>query len=238
MQAPPDDLFQKDTSTFPTVDPATAAAIAKQQAQIDKERKSAEAERRKQELHEEKLAKKMNDMPIKAPLPSQVGNTAAKQLAATALKKQKIKLYFAKLAHKISIKEPKALPDDPAKVDDLLLAIETELHSNGGIAMASDLYLGGVFAFEQVTKSFNPFGLSLSGPHVGLTGTVAANREKWDELITEFAISNAEWFMVGPLKRLIGFTVQTVMAVDAANKAGVGGQRAASKDKQEEAEEL
>jgi len=238
MQAPPDDLFQKDTSTFPTVDPATAAALAKQQAQIDKERKSNEAERRKQEAHEEKLAKKMNDMPIKAPTTKQVASSIDKQLAAVTLKKQKIKLYFSKLGHKLSIKEPKALPEDAAKVDDLLTAIETELHSNGGIEQATGLYIQGIFGFEILTQNFNPLGLKLSGPNAGLTNTIQANRAKWDELVTEFAIANAEWFMMGPFKRLIGFTIQSIMAVDAANRSGTGGQKPAPKEKQEEAEEL
>ncbi len=238
MQAPPDDLFQKDMSSFPTVDPATAAALAKQQAQIDKERKSAEAERKRQEKEEEKLAKKMNDMPIRAPTTKQVVISVDKQMAALTLKKQKIKLYFAKLGHKLSIKEPKALPEDAAKVDDLLTAIETELHSNGGIEQAAGLYVQGMFGLEILSHTFNPLGLRLSGPAAGLTNTIQKNREKWDELVTEFAIANAEWFMAGPFRRLVSFTVQTVLAVDAANRGGEGGQKPAPKEKQEEAEEL
>jgi malonyl CoA-acyl carrier protein transacylase len=61
----------------------------------------------------------------------------------------------------------------------------------------------------------------LSGPAASLTATVAANKEQWHETITEFAIANAEWFMMGPGKRALMLIAQMVMTVDAANKAAI-----------------
>lgn len=222
MQAPPDDLFQRD-STIPTEDPAIAASRVKQQQQLAKERAALEAQEKKRAAEEAKKVKK--DM----------ATPGAKEKAAAAvtaekreLKKHKIRLYFEKLGHKLSMKPPKSLPNDDAAIDELLASIECELHSNGGIEQAGTAYLSGMAAIEQLTTFYNPLGLALSGPAASLSSTVAQNKEKWDELITEFAISNAEWFMVGPGKRLIMFTMQMVMAVDGANKAAIGMRRAPS----------
>jgi hypothetical protein len=45
-------------------------------------------------------------------------------------------------------------------------------------------------------------------------------------------------FQVGPGKRLIGFMVQMVQMVDAANKAAVRGERILTPEERKEAEEL
>jgi hypothetical protein len=222
MQAPPDDLFQRD-STIPTEDPGVAANRVKQQQQLKKEQAALEAQEKKRAAEEAKRVKK--DMAT----PGTKEKAAAIVTAdKRELKKHKIRLYYEKLGHKLSSKPPKTLPSDDAAIDELLASIECELHSNGGIEQAGTAYLSGMAAIEQLTAVYNPLGLQLSGPAASLSSTVSQNKEKWDELITEFAISNAEWFMIGPGKRLLMFTMQMVMAVDGANKAAIGMRRNAS----------
>lgn len=122
--------------------------------------------------------------------------TDVKNVRKRELMAHKIRLYYKLLGHKLSSKEPKSLPKDDEGLAELLAQVETELHSKGGIEGASKLVLGGAFAAEQFNAQFNPFGLHLSGPVASLSGSMAANRADWEELATEFAISNAEWFCV------------------------------------------
>jgi hypothetical protein len=89
-----------------------------------------------------------------------------------------------------------------------------------------------------VNQQFDPLGLKLSGPVATLSGSLAANRKEWDDLITEFAISNAEWFIVGPGKRLLAFVVQMGQAVHAANTAALNGARAPTEEQRKESEDL
>lgn len=216
MNAPPDDLFRMD-DTIPTEDPAIAASQAKQRAAFEKEQKALAAQEKKMQAEEAKKVKKDMERP------GHKEKAAAEVSARTRENKaHKIRLYYEKLGHKLSTKAPKTLPTDDAKLDELLASIECELHSNGGIEQAGVAFISGMAAVEQLTAVFNPLGLQLSGPAASLSSTVAQNKAKWDELITEFAISNAEYFMIGPGKRLLMFSVQMVMAVDSANKAAAG----------------
>lgn len=201
------DVIQADLANFPTEDPARAAARAKQEqadAKARKEEEKASAARVKKGLA----------------IPPQVSD-AAKANNDREVKLLKIRLYFSKLGHKIPIKEPKAMPRTDAEIDELLLMIETHLQSHGGIEMAGTMYQSSFAAVEMLTLQFNPLNLHLSGPAVSLSATVAQNREKWDELLTEFAIAHAEWFMMGPGKRLIGFSIQMIQTVDQANKKAI-----------------
>ena len=232
MQEPYDDLFQRD-STIPTEDPAVQAARVKQQQQLQKEQAALAAQEKKRAAAEAKKVK----ADIAKPGDKEKAD-AAKLTSARELKKHKIRLYFDKLGHKLSMKAPKTIPDNDAALDELLSSIECELHSNGGIEQAGNGFVSGCAALEQFTSFYNPLGLMLSGPAASLSSTVVQNRAKWDEMITEFAISNAEWFMLGPGKRLLMFTFQMVMAVDGANKAAIGGKVKASAATAAAAEEL
>ena len=157
------------------------------------------------------------------------------------VKLQKINLYFAHLAHKIRQKAPKELPKSEEDVDALLASIEGELSASGGIEKAGLFVVGMAQGVEHVVANyFNPLGWDLSGPQVGFAAAAAANQKKWDDLVKEFAIANAEWFCVGPGKRLVATGIQLLFAVDAANKAAIaqGQQRPASVSLQQEAADL
>jgi hypothetical protein len=192
MEAVPDDLFQHDNTTFPREDPSVLAKQAQINAAAEKEHKAREAAEAKARKAEEALVKKSMALPTKAQKEAIVDSKAVHKRELMA---HKIRLYFAKLGHLITTKEPKTLPKDDEGLATLLAAIETELSSKGGIEMAGKGLIGLCFGFEQVTQQFNPLGLMLSGPTASLTNTVQANRKEWDDLVTEFAISNAEWFI-------------------------------------------
>lgn len=213
-----DELVSKDVNSFPREDPAILAARAKQMLEDEKIRKEHERQRKQEEKEEAAQVKKA--AATKAPVRA-VEASPKQQAAARELKAMKIRLYFRHLKHKIGIKEPAKLPTEDAELDSLLLSIEAELQSAGGVEIASNIYTGGVSAFEALTQHYNPLNLHLSGPVASLAGTVQANKKQWDELVTEFAISNAEWFLVGPGKRLLGFTVQMINTVDNANKVAL-----------------
>lgn len=235
MQAPPEDLFHADTNGFPDTDPAQTAALKKQAAELEKQRKAQEQRDRKLMEEERKRAERMQAMPD-AKQKVEIKQADSKR----ELKLHKIRLYFRYFGDRLQVKEPKTLPKDPQAVDDLLASIEVELQSSGGIEQAASGYQGLLGGIEQVTQVFNPLGLQLSGPVASLGLTVAQNRDKWNDLVTEFAIAHAEWFMMGPGKRLILFTVQMVLAVDQANKAAGAVRRQAppSEELQKEAEDL
>jgi len=230
----PDDIFQRDMQTFPREDPAVLAKQAQLNAAAEKQQKAQAAAEAKERKAEEALVKKAMAMPAKG---------GSKALDVRAVKQRelmahKIRLYFKLLGDKLSTKEPKTLPKDDEGLAELLATIETELQSKGGIESAGKLMLGGAFAIEQVNQQFNPFGLMLSGPAASLTSSVAANRSEWNDMVTEFAISNAEWFCVGPGKRLLGFMLQMVQVVDAANKRAVSGERVVGKEEAAANEDL
>jgi len=129
----------------------------------------------------------------------------------------KINLYFQYFGDKLSFKAPKTLPKDFDSNDELLKRIQTELQGAGGIDFARSNFIVGVNAVEQLNTQFDPFGLRLSGPNVSLTQVMIANQQQWDALIVEFAIEHAEWFMVGPGKRLLAFVATAIRQVNASN---------------------
>ena len=225
----PEDLFQHDMSTFPTEDPA----VTKQrEAMEEKLRKAEEAAQRKQEQARKKERSVVEKLVATKPATS---SAAPEEIAKRiALKKQKITLYFQHFAAKLSVKPPKALPDDEHKLDELLTTVRNELCSKGGIAQAGNIYLASVAIVERV----NPLGLNLSGPAASLAVTAQKSREAWQDLVTEVAIDNAEWFMLGPVKRLVAVTVQMCMAVHEANTKGVAMQKPVPPEMQEQAKDL
>ncbi len=151
---------------------------------------------------------------------------------------RKARLYFAKLSHKISITEPKVYPKSLEGLKALVDAIETELSSEGGIELAGGMFLNAAKGLERLTTVFNPLNLMLTGPAASLSLTAMQSREAWNDLVTEFAITYSEWFMVGPTKRLIGFVVQLVHTVDSANKEAMGSMRRADPADAAEASDL
>lgn len=231
---PHDDLLMSDIQTFPQEDPTITAKIQAAEQKALKAQEAAEKKSRAKEKESGQVAK-AQAMPVQR---KAVG--IDKETRAREMKAHKIRLYFAKLGAKISVKEPKTLPKTDEGLDELLAQIETELHSNGGIEQAGAAYINLMLGVESINSQLNPLGLMLSGPSVSFAATVAQNKAKWQDLVTEFAIANAEWFMVGPGKRLAMFTVQMVLAVDGANKAAIGARQnpEASAGLQEEAKDL
>ena len=205
----PDDIFQHDVQSFPQADPKVLEKLQKEVEKAKKLQKAEEAEAKKA------LPKVTKAQAAAEPKPLPKELSASKR----EMKLHKIRLYFAKLSHRITLKEPKTYPKTDEAIDELLAQIEAELHSKGGIEKASSGYLSALAVTEQVTQVFNPLGWDLSGPQAGLASTAAKNKEMWEDLVTEFAIQHAEWFMVGPGKRLMLTTVQLIMLVDGANKA-------------------
>ncbi len=183
---PYSDMLTHDVQTMPAADPAVEERLAKEMAKAQKAR---EAEAKKQRASETKRAPVQREPAPKKEASAGLDKAAQKR----ELKSHKIRLYFSKLGHKLSIKEPKAYPRTDEGLDELLTAIETELHSNGGIEKATMMYASAVTGVEQLMPVFNPLGWQLSGPAASLSQTVIASRDQWEELVTEFAISNAEW---------------------------------------------
>jgi hypothetical protein len=232
---PHDELFEHDTRSMPTaVDPAMAAKL---RAEIEKADKAVAA------------AKRGPGRPPGATKPPKAAAAAAaapsgptaSSMRRRDIKLQKIRLYFTHLGHKLVQKEPKSPPKSDQEVDELLSSIECELHGSGGIEKAGVFVVTGAGLVEKIVQQWNPMNWDLSGPAVSFQAAVAHNQVKWNDLVTEFAISNAEWFMVGPGKRLLATAAQLLMAVDSANKVALHkgpGAPAASPDLQAEAATL
>jgi hypothetical protein len=192
----PDDLFMHDVQTMPMEDPAIAAKL---RAEIEKANKVQEAAEKKARGRPPGTK---NAPKQPASVPASTNGAAASGAAALNrrnIKLQKITLYFAHLGHKIKQKQPKELPKGDQEIDELLASIECELHAAGGIEKASVFVVTGAQAVENLMPHFNPFGWDLSGPQVSFAAAVAANQKKWEDLVKEFAISNAEWFCVSSL---------------------------------------
>jgi hypothetical protein len=228
MEGLPSDIFDHDVKTFPVRDSETA--------------KKLEAQMRKAEMQEEADKKRRGRPPGSTKAPKEEKRSAQppppvpqqKRAGTIAQKTQKVRLYFHYLSHKISFPEPKTYPTTDEGLDELLDKIECQLHGEGGIEKAGSLYVMGVGGVEKLMDYVNPLGWNLSGPSVSLSAAVAANEEKWKDLVKEFAIENAGWFMFGPTKRLIATTVQLILAVDSANKVGI--YRSRSQAQQREAQ--
>lgn len=234
----PDTIVHFDRNTFPREDPKVAEARAKSSAA---EEKAALEEQKRQEAAIKKLQKLIleeedeptdkpkrgrppkNAAPAAQPSVAQQQAKATKSAADEAkrirLKQQKCKLYFQRFADRLQTKEPKAYPTSEPAIDALLTEIESELASEGGIRTAAFSYVSLCKGLEDATRVFNPLGWDLQGPKVSFAQTIAANQKQWDDLVTEFAIAHAEWFMVGPARRLAMLTYQMINAVDSANKA-------------------
>jgi len=205
--------IQNDIRTFPREDPAVAAARAKQDAATEKARKAEETANRKIVKAAASKKKELEQLPT----PDET-KSAEKQRRDRELKLLKIRLYFSKLKHKLpNIKEPATYPRNDEDIDALLLSIESTLQSNGGIEYASNMFVSGCGIVEQVSRVYNPTGLRLTGPNISLTQAAVASQKDWSDLVAEFAISNAEWFMMGPGKRLLVFGYQLVTQVDHLN---------------------
>ena len=189
---PYSEMLTHDVQTMPAADPAVEERLAKEMAKAQKTR---EVEAKKQRAEMKKVPGQREPPPKKE---ASAGLDKAAQ--KRELKSHKIRLYFSKLGHKLTIKEPKSYPRTDEGLDELLTAIETELHSNGGIEKATMMYASAVTGVEQLMPVFNPLGWQLSGPAASLSQTVIASRDQWEELVTEFAISNAEWCKYQTLK--------------------------------------
>ncbi len=226
------DIARVDLNTFPKEDPKK---VAKRQKEIKKAR-GEEKRDRVAEAREVKALEKKKAAGTKA-APVTLDDAARERVVIL----RKLTQYYAKLGHKISVSKPRSYPSDLRKLKELLLAVETDLAANGGIEQAGAMYVQGVAVVEQLAPLL-PFGLQLSGPQASLSGTVRANQEIWNDVVTEAAIQHSEWFMVGPVKRLAMMTVQMAMQVHAVNKAAIAEMRGVGQEPsdklKEEAEDL
>lgn len=218
--APPEELFERDVHTMPAADPAALKRMME--------------DAKKQLAEDEKAA--VIPKGVKAAAKTKVAvSTDEKKMESTV---RQIRLYFAKLPHKISIKEPKSYPKTLAGAQELLWQIQAELRSNGGIEKAAAAYGVACQAIERMTDFINPLGWELHGPAASFSETVLLNQKQWQDLVTEFAIENHEWMCVGPGKRLIATTVQLIFAVDRANKQALAGRSAPTEEMMAAAENL
>lgn len=215
-----EDIARQDVATLPRDPPHVLEARAKKEAAEAKaELKAAAA----------KIAPKTTRaLPKEKP---------EEDPRANALIAHKINLYRAKFSDKISCKIPASLPKTNAALKELLLEIESELQSKGGIEKADELFCAAAMGIENGTRFFNPLGWQLNGPKASLSATVRSNKSVWEDTVTEFAIANAEYFMVGPGKRLAFIMLQMVLSVDLANKAALQ-QKPATQETMKEAEDL
>lgn len=238
--APPNEMVQEDMRSFPTVDPKVTAQLAKQKADWDKAR---EKERKEEEASAKRAAALHGSAKKPAAKTAEVAkNEDGEDIRKLNLLNMKCHLYFKHFSDKLSIKEPKAYPKTVAGLQELLNAIQVELSSAGGIKNAAAIYQSGIEGAEQLTLRWNPLGLMLVGPATSFSQTIANNKKEWEDLVTEFAIEHAEWFMMSSFKRLVAFTLMTAQTVHKANVMAIVGmqqkQRAASDKMKEEASDL
>ena len=231
MEGLPSDIFDHDVKSFPTQDSAMAKKL---EAQIKRADEQEERDQQKKQRGRPAGTKPTAKPKVELPAPDK------HRSGTIANKTQKIRLYFNYLSHKITFAEPKVYPTTHLGLDEVLDKIECQLHGEGGIEKAGVMYQASAVGLERLMTVFNPMGWNLTGPAVSLSQAVAANEDKWKDLVKEFAIENSTWFMFGPGKRLVATTVQLILAVDNANKAaGYQRQQApASEDLQEEGAEL
>lgn len=209
-------IAQETVRSMPAGDPKQAA-IAEREANAA--RKKAE-EIRKREAKEQKLTEqRMAALDKKSPESKAAKKTPEQLEAQMTLDLHKIRLYYEKLSHKLSSKAPKQMPRTPEGARQLREAIECELQSTGGIETAGALYMTSLQVLEHVTTHvWNPLNLQLSGPRVSLSAAAQQNSAALNDLVTEFAIGHSEYFMAGPLRRLVQFTLTLAVQVDQINK--------------------
>lgn len=243
MSGVPDHMLQHDLNSFPAEDPKHTTARMIAQAKEEKARKADEAERKKRDKEELNAVKKI----LQQPLPQEKkAAVAMKKVEIEVSDKQKaldilkIQLYFKEFAEKISVEQPKVLPKTSEQIRELRLAIEADLQSQGGIAQASNMYMTGVALAEQFSVMYPQFGINLAGPRINLSSAMMQNKKQLDELVKEFAICNADWLMVGPGKRLLGFTLQMGLMTSQLNAGSIAPQNAktSQEELQKEAEDL
>ena len=219
MEGFPQDISTNDLSTFPG-----KAAPTKKRPSVPKKQREPE---NLTKVQIEKAEELTNDVKLT--------QTVDKRLAM----RRKIQQYQDKLGHLISYKVPKLTEKSSfEKVQEALYNIETDLAMRGAVDGAQQMYINAIVGLEKLTNAFNPLNLHLSGPQISLTSVIAANKERWDDMVTEVAIQYSEYLAVGPLRRLLFFTGQTILTVHSLNKIGVNGDRPASDGLQETAETL
>ena len=211
-------MARLDMQSFPREDPKVTAQRTKE---LEKQRKQEKAERKAPSKQAQRLAEKPPAKKKQAP--PALGDIDRERVILT----RKITQYFTKLKHKISVARPRTMPTDIMKLRQLCLAIETDLSASGGVDACATMYVNGCAMAEKLAPLL-PWDIRLSGPNASLTGTVLANKEQWNDLITEVAIQHSEWFMVSGFKRLVMMTGQMAMQVNAANHAGDPGNGVAS----------
>lgn len=224
------DIGRADLDSFPRGNPVEDA---KRKKAIEKKRKEDKAAKKTVD----DVAKKMGPKPkATRGRPPKVKVDADNR--QRVIIKRKITQYYAKLSHKISIPKPRALPDDLGKLQDLCLAIETDLAAAGGVDACTAFFINGCQVVERVAPML-PFDIRLGGPVVSFSAAMLANRAAWDDLITEVAIQHSEWFMVSGLKRLLFLAVNVAKQVDDANRgAAVDAPTVPSDDLRESASDL
>jgi len=216
-----------DMQSFPN--PAGAQAAAK----AEKREKEEEKARKAEEAAAKRKAKAAEPKAQAASKPKIA--SAPPESRAKEMKLMKIRLYVEKLGHKLhDVYIPKTLPKDEDDIDSLLASIEISLQSSGGIAMAETGFVN-VCGLAEMANAYMGSPMLLSGPALSLSGAAAQSQDAWKDLVTEFAIGYAEWFIVGPGKRLIAFTYGLASQVHAMNVAAMRG-GGPPKEKEEAAE--
>jgi hypothetical protein len=228
-----DQIAKMDMTTFPGEDPKVMAQRAKQAEKLRKEAAAEDKEAKRVSRAKKAPAKKTS---AKSSTPA-MGDDVRERVIIL----RKLTQYYAKLGKKISVAKPRSYPQDLKKLRELLLAVETDLAANGGIEQAAGLYVSSVVAAEKLAPLVPFLNLKLSGPAASLSQTVIQNKEMWEDLVTETAIAHCEWFMVGPVKRLVMVTAQMAMQVHNANSAmskSMEGSQVPSDKLKKEAEDL
>ncbi len=182
-----DDVVIHDLKTFPQEDPRAAALRKKEIKQHDKEHKLPSS--------------KAFSLATKRTLVEGAAKKAG-GLPEMALLRRKVTLYYEKLGSKISHKRPKTLPRDVQKLRELKEIIEAELNSAGGIEQAKAGYLTSVGLLEQFSPLL-PFDFRCQG----LTKVVQDNQEVWNDMLVQFSIEHAEWFMMGEFSLFGSFVI-------------------------------
>jgi len=189
-------------------------------SQVDpKVRLAEEKERQKKMKEREKLSKKPSRKITKADI-DKMEEMAAKDAPEVEFDSnaalRKIELYYAKLGHKIKYK-PKRKPTaktSPEELQDILFNIERDLSIGQGVDICVTGYSTGMSGLETLHRIYNPLGLQLKG----LGKATEEAKPLWEDLMVEFAIKHEDWFAMGVEKRILFFTAQLVMSVDAANR--------------------
>lgn len=99
----------------------------------------------------------------------------------------------------------------------VLADCRAELNASNGLRHACQMYELGMGGLQTASARFPQMGLHLEGPNVDLRAAIAGSRAEWMDIMQEITIEYSKWFAVGPVKRLMMFTMQTVLLVSKAN---------------------